>query len=258
MNVPVAHIEAGLRSFDRTMPEEINRLMTDAISAHCFTTEPAANDNLLREGVAPGRIHHVGNVMIDTLFRFRERAAASGVLDSLGLARRQYAVLTLHRPSNVDEDATLQGVLAACDTVGRDIPIVFPVHPRTRAKLTNGNGAEASVAGFRLVEPLGYLDFVGLMSHAAVVLTDSGGIQEETTALGVPCLTLRANTERPITVAQGTNRLVGDDAAAVAGAWKEIQSGSWPQGRLPELWDGKAARRIVAVLLDRAGPEVER
>ncbi|MGH7390713.1 MAG: non-hydrolyzing UDP-N-acetylglucosamine 2-epimerase [Candidatus Rokuibacteriota bacterium] len=244
--IPVAHVEAGLRSFDRTMPEEINRLLTDAVADYCFTTEPSANENLAREGVPPARIHHVGNVMIDTLFRCRERAAASTIGERLGLTRRGYAVLTLHRPGNVDEPATLARTLDVLAPVHRDVPVIFPVHPRTAARL----GRAAGAGGLRAIDPLAYLDFVQLMANAACVLTDSGGIQEETTALGVPCLTLRTNTERPITITEGTNRLVGTDGAKIAAAWAQIRAGRWPAGRLPELWDGKAAARIVRLLLD--------
>ncbi len=246
--IPVAHVEAGLRSFDRAMPEEINRILTDAISEYCFTTEPAANDNLAREGVPAGRIHHVGNVMIDTLFRFRERAAASTILGDLALERRRFAVLTLHRPSNVDDLVALRALLEAIGCVQHDVPVVFPVHPRTRQRLPQ-LPATVVGAGFRLIEPAPYLDFVQLMANAACVLTDSGGIQEETTALGVPCLTLRTTTERPITVTDGTNRIVGLDAARIAAAWDEIRAGRWPAGRVPALWDGRAAERIVKVLL---------
>jgi UDP-N-acetylglucosamine 2-epimerase (non-hydrolysing) len=246
LGLPVAHVEAGLRSFDRSMPEEINRVLTDAVSDYCFTTEPAANENLEREGVPAPRIHYVGNVMIDTLFRFREPAAASPILDTLGLTPRGFTALTLHRPSNVDDPATLARVLDAIAPLHRDVPMVFPVHPRTRERLRQLPAAAGG--GLRLVEPLPYLDFVQLMATAACVLTDSGGIQEETTALGVPCLTLRANTERPITLTQGTNRLVGIDGAKIVAAWAEIRRGEWPGGRLPELWDGKAAERVVKAL----------
>ena len=249
MSIRVAHVEAGLRSGDRTMPEEINRIVTDAVSDLCFTTEPSANEHLTAEGVPADRIHHVGNVMIDTLFRFRERAARSVILDTFGLTPGGFAVLTLHRPSNVDDPKVLQQLLGAMQCVQKEIPIVFPVHPRTRERLRQVPDVVASGAGLLAVEPLGYLDFVQLMANARCVLTDSGGIQEETTALGVPCVTLRRNTERPITVTQGTNRLVGNDAAAIARAWDDIRGGRWQAGRLPELWDGKAAARVAKVLV---------
>jgi len=252
LGIQLAHVEAGLRSFDRTMPEEINRILTDAVTDYCFTTEPSANENLVREGVATARIHHVGNVMIDTLFNFRERAATSVILERLGLAPRGYAVLTLHRPGNVDDPAALASALAAITAVGDSCPVVFPVHPRTRERLRE-LGSDAKVPrALNLIDPLPYLEFVHLMASAVCVLTDSGGIQEETTALGIPCLTLRSSTERPITITQGTNRLVGVDATRVEAAWSEIQRGAWPTGRLPELWDGKAAPRIVRVLVEAA------
>jgi UDP-N-acetylglucosamine 2-epimerase (non-hydrolysing) len=248
LGVPVAHVEAGLRSFDRSMPEEINRIVTDVIAEYCFTTEPSANDNLAREGIAPARVHYVGNVMIDTLFRFREQAAASDILEKLDLAPRGFAVLTLHRPGNVDDGTSFAAILAAIQCVRREMPVVFPVHPRTRQRFLQGAEMGAGRDGLVMVEPLPYLAFVQLMANAACVLTDSGGIQEETTALGIPCLTLRPNTERPITVTEGTNRLVGVDGERITAAWREIRRGEWSSGRLPHLWDGKAAARIVWVL----------
>jgi UDP-N-acetylglucosamine 2-epimerase (non-hydrolysing) len=251
LGLPLAHVEAGLRSFDRSMPEEINRVPTDTLADYCFTTEPAANENLLREGIWSERIHYVGNVMIDTLFRFREKAAHSTILADLELPARGYAVLTLHRPGNVDDPAMLARTLAAVSPVAQDVPVVFPVHPRTRQRMLQLGDTVAE--RFTLIEPLAYLDFVELVANAACVLTDSGGIQEETTALAVPCLTLRPNTERPITVTHGTNRIVGIDAARIASAWAQIREGQWPLGRLPELWDGKAAERIVKVLLPGGG-----
>ena len=249
---PVAHVEAGLRSFDRGMPEEVNRVLTDSISDLLFTTEPSGFENLVREGVDPGRIHFVGNVMIDTLFRYRERARQSDVLDRLGLDANGYAVLTLHRPSNVDDEGTLGMLLGAIARIQAEIPVVFPVHPRTRQRLEALAGILPEMPGLRLADPMPYLDFVQLMGEARCVLTDSGGIQEETTALRIPCLTLRQNTERPITVSRGTNRIVGIEPDAIYESWRRVAEEKWPAGELPELWDGKAAGRIVRVLLERA------
>jgi UDP-N-acetylglucosamine 2-epimerase (non-hydrolysing) len=252
LGLPLAHVEAGLRSGDRTMPEEINRILTDSISDILFTTEPVAAENLAREGVDLARVHFVGNVMIDTLFRYRERARESTILHDLGLEPGGYAALTLHRPSNVDSPEALGRMMEAIARIQAEIPVVFPVHPRTRARLASLNGGLGSLRGLRLIEPQPYLDFVQLMAGARCVLTDSGGIQEETTALRVPCLTLRENTERPITATRGTNRIVGVDPSAIFGAWREVATGRWPAGELPELWDGKAAERIVRVLLHGA------
>lgn len=249
---PVAHVEAGLRSFDRTMPEEVNRVLTDSVSDLLFTTEAAAEENLLREGVATEKIHFVGNVMIDTLFRYRESARQSDVLDRLGLASSGYAVLTLHRPSNVDDEGTLALLLGAIGRIQAEIPVVFPVHPRTRRRLEALAAILPPMPGVRLADPMPYLDFVQLMGESRCILTDSGGIQEEATALGIPCLTLRQNTERPVTVTCGTNRVVGTDPDAIYQSWREVAEGRWPEGRLPELWDGKAASRIVRVLLGTA------
>jgi UDP-N-acetylglucosamine 2-epimerase (non-hydrolysing) len=252
LGVPVAHVEAGLRSFDRAMPEEVNRLLTDSISDVLFTTEPAANENLEREGVAHDKVHFVGNVMIDTLFRYRERAAQSDVLDRLGLEPGGYAALTLHRPSNVDDAGTLGMLLDGIAHVQAEIPVVFPVHPRTRRHLEALSAVLPPMPALRLADPMPYLDFVNLMANARCVMTDSGGIQEETTALRIPCLTLRHNTERPITVTRGTNRIVGTAPDAIYACWREVAEGKWPKGDLPELWDGKAAARIVRVLLSRS------
>lgn len=252
LGLPVAHVEAGLRSFDRAMPEEVNRLLTDSISDLLFTTEPAANENLAREGMLPDKVHFVGNVMIDTLFRYRERAAQSDVLDRLGLEPGAYAALTLHRPSNVDDAGTLGMLLEGIALVQAEIPVVFPVHPRTRRHLEALGAMLPPMPALRLAEPMPYLDFVNLMANARCVMTDSGGIQEETTALRIPCLTLRQNTERPITLTRGTNRIVGTSPDAIYTCWREVAEGNWPKGDLPELWDGKAAARIVRVLLGRA------
>jgi UDP-N-acetylglucosamine 2-epimerase (non-hydrolysing) len=252
MGRPVAHVEAGLRSFDRSMPEEINRILTDSISDLLFTTEPSGEENLLREGVAPEKIHFVGNVMIDTLFRYRERARQSDVLSRLDLTPGGYAVLTLHRPSNVDDEGTLGMLLGAVARIQAEIPVIFPVHPRTRRRLEALAGVLPAMPGLRLADPMPYLDFLQIMAEARCVLTDSGGIQEETTALRIPCLTLRQNTERPVTVTRGTNRIVGTEPAAIYEGWREVADGKWPAGELPELWDGKAAARIVRVLLEAA------
>jgi UDP-N-acetylglucosamine 2-epimerase (non-hydrolysing) len=249
LGYPVAHVEAGLRSFDRSMPEEVNRVVTDAVSDLLFTTEPAADENLAREGVDPDKVHFVGNVMIDTLFRYREKARESDVLERLDLGSGGYAVLTLHRPSNVDDEGTLGLLLQAIARIQAEIPIVFPVHPRTRRRLEALASVLPPMPRLHLADPLPYLDFLQLMAEARCVLTDSGGVQEETTALGIPCLTLRHNTERPITVTRGTNRIVGTDPDTIYESWRTLATGKWPAGELPELWDGKAAGRIVRLLV---------
>ncbi len=245
---PIAHIEAGLRSFDRTMPEEMNRIVTDAVSSLLFTTETSGNDNLAREGVREDRVHFVGNVMIDTLFRYRERARESSVLERVNVTAGEYAALTLHRPSNVDDEGSLGMLLTAIARIQAEIPVVFPVHPRTRARLERLSSVLSPMPDLRLTDPLPYLDFLQLMANARCVLTDSGGIQEETTALNVPCLTLRENTERPVTVSRGTNRIVGTKPEEIYRSWRDVAEGRWQRGELPELWDGKAAGRIVRVL----------
>jgi UDP-N-acetylglucosamine 2-epimerase (non-hydrolysing) len=246
LNIPVAHVEAGLRSGDREMPEEINRLLTDAVATWLFVTEPAAQANLRREGVAEHRIHLVGNVMIDTLLEHLDRARKLDTLQRLGLHSRGYALLTLHRPSNVDDPRQLRQLFDVLEEIHEKVPIVFPVHPRTAAAIQNLFGGEEPA--LRLVEPLGYLDFLCLMADAKLVLTDSGGIQEETTALGVACLTLRDTTERPITVTEGTNTIVGSDPATIRAEASKILDGNGKSGRVPELWDGRAASRIIDVL----------
>jgi UDP-N-acetylglucosamine 2-epimerase (non-hydrolysing) len=251
LGIPVAHVEAGLRSGDRTMPEELNRLLTDALADLCFTTCAEATENLAREGVSRDRIWFVGNVMIDSLLRHRPRARRPRILDALGLAARGYAVLTLHRPASVDGREDFLTVLDAIEPVAAAMPVVYPVHPRSRRMLEEHHlgGVAARRGRVHLVEPLGYLEFLYLMDHAGLVLTDSGGIQEETTVLGVPCLTLRRSTERAVTIEEGTNRLVGVDRASVAAALADVQAGRWPGGRAPALWDGRAAERIVDVVL---------
>jgi UDP-N-acetylglucosamine 2-epimerase (non-hydrolysing) len=262
----LAHVEAGLRSFDRAMPEEINRMVTDALSDYLFTTEESANQNLIREGIPTERIHFVGNVMIDTLLRHRAKAEASAILSDLRLSRNgtkpdQFAVLTLHRPGNVEDKVTLCRILEALLEITRHVPVIFPAHPRTVKKLHEWNLGDFFVTdsverenrrrGIRLIPPLGYLDFLKLMSHARVILTDSGGIQEEATVLGVPCLTLRDNTERPVTITQGTNVLVGAaDPRRLVEEFEKVLHGERKAPTSPVYWDGKAAQRIVKILVE--------
>ena len=254
--VPVVHVEAGLRSFDRSMPEEINRVLTDQIADRLYTTERSATANLVREGVAAERVAFVGNVMIDSLLAHRAWArSAAQTLQAHGLDPALlthpggYGVVTLHRPSNVDAVARLRAILSVLAEVAGRLPLVFALHPRTRANIDRfGLGGLIDPLRMAVLPPQGYLEMLGLMAKSSLVLTDSGGLQEETTALGVPCLTLRSNTERPITVEQGTNTLVGTDRAAILAGVAEIQAGQGKRGRIPELWDGHAAERIVADL----------
>jgi UDP-N-acetylglucosamine 2-epimerase (non-hydrolysing) len=246
--VPVAHVEAGLRSFDLTMPEEINRMVTDVLSRFCFTTSPEAETNLLREGVAAERIFFVGNIMIDSLLFYLAKAERSRILEELGAAPGGYVLVTLHRPSNVDESDIFAGIMKALAELSRSLPVIFPVHPRTRKTIESARGAYEIPEGLKLIDPLGYLDFVKAMRHARIVVTDSGGIQEETTVLGVPCITVRENTERPITVEIGTNVLVGSDPARIRDEAARVLAGPARPGRVPPLWDGKTAERIAGVL----------
>lgn len=246
LGIPLGHVEAGLRSFDRAMPEEINRVVTDHLSTFLFTTEESANRNLEREGIRPESVHFVGNCMIDTLKRHVESAVARAPWKQYEVEPGEYALLTLHRPSNVDSADSVNKLMEALGRVAELLPILFPVHPRTLARLR-----EARVVlpeGIRTTEPLPYETFLGLMARAKLVLTDSGGIQEETTALGVPCLTLRENTERPVTLTHGTNRLVGADRAAIRRSVESILAGDWPSGGSVPLWDGQAGSRIAAVV----------
>jgi UDP-N-acetylglucosamine 2-epimerase (non-hydrolysing) len=253
--VPVAHVEAGLRSRDRAMPEEINRLLTDQIADLLLTPSADADRNLLDEGVPPERIRLVGNVMIDSLLKHLKLSLSSRVREELGVEGEPYAVVTLHRPSNVDKAETLGGIISALEKISERLRVVFPAHPRTRKMLAEFGLLEGlqSAGRVRLVEPLGYLDFLRLYSGARLVLTDSGGLQEETTALGIPCLTLRENTERPVTVEIGTNKLVGTDPEKIVGAahasLERAQTGE--PARVPPLWDGKTADRILDALLEK-------
>ena len=248
--VTVVHVEAGLRSRDRTMPEEINRVLTDQLSDLLFTTEREALANLTAEGVDAAKVFFVGNVMIDTLLANLERAVpAARTLGGLGGG---YALVTLHRPSNVDDPATLSALAGCLVEMAAALPVVFPAHPRTRGRLeAAGLLAGMEAAGIRLLPPQGYLEMLGLMKAARLVVSDSGGLQEETTALGVPCLTVRDNTERPITISQGTNTLVGTDPAAILAAFQDTLASGGKAGRIPELWDGKAGERIARVLAER-------
>lgn len=245
LGVPVAHVEAGLRSFDRTMPEEINRLLTDQVADLLFTPSAEAGENLLREGAAAEKIHFVGNVMIDTLVRLLVRASSVGLED----VPARYALVTLHRPSNVDDPVVLRRIIGALDEISRELPVLFPIHPRTRQRLDEWE-VEVSVDGqLRLMEPVGYLEFLALQRRATVVITDSGGMQEECTYLGVPCLTLRDNTERPVTVTLGTNIVVGRDMKRLRQEVDQILVGRAKQGTIPPLWDGKASERIAGVVV---------
>jgi len=249
--IPVAHVEAGLRSFDRTMPEEINRIVTDALSSYLFTTEIDANHNLQKEGISEEKIFFVGNVMIDTLYKHKTKAGSLGTYSHYGLSQGEYALLTLHRPSNVDDALILSGILDALSLIQEQIPILFPMHPRTSQRIDEFGLTKKikDASNMHLTEPLGYLEFLDLMMNAGIMLTDSGGIQEETTILGVPCVTLRDNTERPVTIRQGTNVLVGSDPLRIVAAVEQILAGEKKQGVIPELWDGRAADRIVKILL---------
>ena len=257
LRLPLGHVEAGLRSFDRDMPEEINRLVTDALADDLFTSSTDAAPNLIREGVDPARIHFVGNVMIDSLIRHRPQATQSDVMNRLGVSRRSFTLVTLHRPSNVDEPAVFRGILEALGQLSAEKPVLFPVHPRSRKRMEEFglNVIPAAHPGLRIMDPLRYIDFLKLMDEAALLVTDSGGIQEETTYLGVPCVTVRQNTERPVTITEGTNELVGTDPERLVEAGTRALSGNWKQGKIPELWDGRTGERIANFLTQRAQAE---
>ena len=254
LGIKVAHVEAGLRSFDRTMPEEINRIRTDEISDFLFTTEKSGNENLLKEGIDKNKIFFVGNVMIDTLLKHREKAKSSKILAKLNLHKNNYCTLTLHRPSNVDSKKDFENIIFILDKLQEKIKIVFPAHPRTRKNI-EAFKLSKKIGGMKnliITQPLGYLDFLCLMSNSKLVLTDSGGIQEEATVLGVPCITLRNNTERPVTVEQGTNLLVSTNKDnIIKKALKVINNEIKTNKKIPELWDGKAAKRIVKILTSK-------
>jgi len=253
LGVKLIHVEAGLRSFDRTMPEELNRLLTDSISDMLFCTEQSGVDNLQHEGVADEKIFLVGNLMIDTLVKNRAKAEAATILSDLGLQPGAYAALTLHRPANVDDPAVFGGILDALEVIGADMPIVFPVHPRTQHNMGKSDvGRRAQAMGcLKMIEPAAYLDFLKLMSSAKLVLTDSGGIQEETTILGVPCLTLRENTERPITCQIGTNQIVGTATKQILAGYRQAMTSNGCRAVVPPFWDGRAAERTVKILQQR-------
>lgn len=264
LGVKIAHVEAGLRSFDNSMPEEVNRILTDRISDLLFVSEESGLANLRAEGCQREKIHFVGNVMIDTLLKFRKEAGRSDILGKLGVDDADYLLLTLHRPSNVDELETFGKILSALREVSQKLPIFFPVHPRTRSKIADfgfsdyfseSNGPQATYddGGIFLMEPLGYLDFIKMASMAKIVLTDSGGIQEETTILNVPCLTLRRNTERPATITHGTNELVGTDPDKILSSCLKILNGGGKTGETPKYWDGIAAERIAKIICDYWG-----
>lgn len=250
MHVKVAHVEAGLRSFDRHMPEEINRLLTDAISDMLFVTEQSGLDHLKHEGTADEKVHFVGNVMIDSLVHFQDKAAESTILKDLNVAPGSYGLITLHRPSNVDNKDVLTRLLDTFDAIEQDMELIFPIHPRSRKMIQNFGLAERinSMPNLHLLDPLGYLDFMQLMHNARVLLTDSGGIQEETTYLGIPCITMRENTERPSSVDLGTNVLVGTDTDLILKEFKKVLNGGSKKGSVPPLWDGHAAERIVEII----------
>jgi UDP-N-acetylglucosamine 2-epimerase (non-hydrolysing) len=251
IGVRIAHVEAGLRSFDRSMPEEINRLMTDSIADLLFVSEPAGVENLKREGHPAENIKLVGNVMIDTLLHMSPRASELAVAQEIGLRPGEFGVITMHRPSNVDQSATLTALVDVLIDISQELPFVFPVHPRTANALRRAGLRERleKAVNVHLLEPLGYLRFLSLTSQARVIVTDSGGLQEESTALGIPCLTLRTNTERPITVDRGTSTLIGNDADKLRTCLRDVLNGQYKSGACPELWDGHAAERIARILI---------
>lgn len=254
LNIKCAHVEAGLRSFDREMPEEINRIVTDSICDILLTPSDDGDENLLNEGVDESKIHMVGNVMIDSLLNNLDVAKNLDVIAKYGISK-DYVLVTLHRPSNVDEKSVFSDIISALEELSGDVEFVFPMHPRTKkmAEKFQLYGRIESISGMKITEPAGYLEFISLMSKSKLVLTDSGGLQEETTALGIPCLTIRENTERPVTITQGTNQLVGTDRERIVQSGKEALQGHGKAGQIPKFWDGKTSARIVDVLLQTIG-----
>jgi UDP-N-acetylglucosamine 2-epimerase (non-hydrolysing) len=254
MGVKIAHVEAGLRSFDRTMPEEINRIVTDSLADFLFVTEKSGLENLKNEGIADAKVFFVGNVMIDSLIHFLNKAKGSQIISKLNLTGKKYILVTLHRPSNVDSKENLEKIVNTFSILEKDIKIVFPAHPRTKKMLATFDLDERikELKNLILIDPTGYLDFIRLMQNASLLLTDSGGIQEETTYLGIPCITMRKNTERPVTIKQGTNILIGSDNQRIIKETEIILNGRGKKGKVPELWDGKAAERIVSILFEHA------
>ena len=249
LHIKVAHLEAGLRSFDRTMPEELNRLMTDAISDYLLTPSKDGDENLLQEGVNPDKIYFVGNIMIDSLIEHSEKARNTTILDDLNLKGKDYALITLHRPSNVDVKEGLETIIAAFESIAEKIKLIFPIHPRARKQIEAFDMMERvdNIKNLTLLPPIGYYDFMRLQMDAKFILTDSGGIQEESTYLGVPCLTLRPNTERPVTITEGTNKLVELSTETIINEAESIINNSFKQGSIPNLWDGNTAKRIVDI-----------
>lgn len=251
LNIPLAHVEAGLRSFDRAMPEEHNRIVADVLADYLFTPSPDADQNLAAAGIPAERVYRVGNIMVDSLLRFKPAAEQLAAWETHALTPGQYGVVTLHRPSNVDEKGALSAIVEALIEIQQSVQLVFPVHPRTRARMAEWGLLEAlQVSGVKLLEPVGYLEFVSLMTQAQFILTDSGGIQEESTVLGVPCLTARENTERPITLQMGGNRLVGNSAQGIIAGYRSLK-GQKVAPQQPDLWDGRTAQRIEAILYEK-------
>jgi UDP-N-acetylglucosamine 2-epimerase (non-hydrolysing) len=253
MHTKIAHVEAGLRSFDRAMPEEINRMVTDTLSDFLFVTEKSGLKNLKNEGISDEKVFFTGNVMIDSLSFFLEKASESPIMADLGINGSRFTLVTLHRPSNVDDKENLENLLHTLTVIGNDVKIVFPMHPRTKKMIETYDLQNylSDSENLIITDPIGYLDFMQLMQNAKLLLTDSGGIQEETTYLGIPCITIRENTERPVTIELGTNVLVGPDSDKIIEETKNILSGRGKKGQIPELWDGKAAKRIVKILVER-------